>query len=650
MAYGNKYKLKWENFFSETCELYIKQDGYSGAVTNAVGGPRPCKIFWDSKDDGVFSPIIGSHMDVVLRVDTNGQYDEFNRISDKEYKVYYYIDSTLFWFGYVLQGGVSELYNQAPFYITLEVVDELGGLKDIEYLDKNGLPFWFPNHVYSRFSLSEIIGNCLYHCDTRKVYESINIYETNNDTGVGDSMLTQITMHQHAFVDNNDNHREAGGDKFSEEFISCYDVLKMVLEPFGASIMQHNGDWHIHRKNQKGEYTRRIWNSTANFRSGAAADSNDAYTPTILLSNARANAANLNMVMDKSAIRSREEGLKNIKITHDLKAKDNLIDITFDDPTLPPEWNDVGGLEWEYYQGALKISQFTHVQQRYIQMTIPSLNPRPENLMEFSIKGKLTIQTAVPSNGYVPICSVISPTGKVLNIDTGMWETPSSGTYTIKMNGPLAVGEYDFNETVKMGTFGGALYTRFYSPIFNNYYIIKKDDISLKFDNYKSSNEFNGTGDSDNFKELKLDINLGDNYATRLKGGGSFNEANDYYVLKNILFYDTGNFDYTSLWAMKGTSNYKSILNHLASTYMSIYSTAPFKLEGLFKAHFNILSLINDTDELYTIVRLERDEKYCEHEITAIEVGKTQELTGDYILFEDCKIMEAEDGTLIIKE
>jgi len=363
----------------------------------------------------------------------------------------------------------------------------------------------------------------------------------------------------------------------------------------------------------------------------------------------------LNMVMDKSVIRSRDEGLKNIKITHDLGVKKNLIDITFDDPTLPPGWTNSGAVDWDYNNKALKITGDYGIYDfnRCIYLTIPSLNPRPEHLTEFTIKGTVTIETTLHAANFIPICAVVSG-GKILNIETGMWETPSAvdSYYTIKMDGPLATGEYNFSESVKMGTFGGALYIKLYPPIDDNYYHIKKDDITLRFDNYDDSIEFNSAGDSNNFKELKLNIKLGDNYVTRLKGGyfSTFSAANDYYVLKNILFYDTGNYDYTSLWAMKGESNYKSVLKHLGSTYMGIYSTAPFKLEGLLKAHFNILSCINDSNELYTLVRFERDERYCEHEITAVEIGKTQELSGDYILFEDGKIMEAEDGTLIIKE
>lgn len=653
MAYGNKYKLKWQNYFAENCECYIMQDGYSDSVTNAIGGKYPLRIFWDSQDGGVFDPIIGSHCEIELIVETNGQYDEFANISDKEYKIEYYIDSTLFWSGFLVQGGVSELYNQAPFVILLEATDELGNLKNIEYLDTDGEPFGFPNHGYSRYALSVIIGNCLSRTGiSRKVYEGINVYETNNDTGDGDSMLTQNIMHQHTFVDNN----ERRGESFSEEYISCYDVLKIVLETFSASIMQHAGAWHIVRKNQKGEYTRRLWNTTNSFQSGAAPDSNDAYTPTLALSNAQAALADLNVVLYKSAYRSREEGLKEMKIKHDLGVKNNLIDISFDNTSEPPEWTNAGTVLWDYSNGSLKVysnGETIFDENRSLYLDFPSLYPLSSNLLEFSIKGQVVINFAVSSPNFLPILAIEDNNGDILNKDTGLFETPSaSNRYcTIKMDAPLAVGTYDFNETVKLGTFTSHLYIRLRPPLTVNEYHIKKNDIVLKYDNYDSYNEYLGSGNSNNLKELKLEVSLGDSDTSRLKGSSTFNTANDCFVLKNILYYDTGWTDYTTLWANKGSGTYKTILQHLATNYMNIYSTAPFKLTGRFKAHFNILSLINDGNELYTITRLEREEKYCEHEIEAIEVGKTQELAGDYILTEDGLIIAAEDGTTkIIKE
>lgn len=97
----------------------------------------------------IYKPIIGSKLQFTLKSIVEGEFDNLNEGGQYEYRVdlFSYDGAgqlkTLYWRGYILPADSSESLSFAPFDVTFEAIDGLGGLGDFKFPP----PSAFDHHI-----------------------------------------------------------------------------------------------------------------------------------------------------------------------------------------------------------------------------------------------------------------------------------------------------------------------------------------------------------------------------------------------------------------------------------------------------------------------------------------------------------------------
>lgn len=200
-------------------EIY-DADMSSGSATELIPQIPPAKLFYDSDEEELTSPIRGSRCEIYLHVDDPDQYDYFFTANKKRFKVIYYINSIVRWHGFV-EPELLELPYTTPSVLTLSCTCGLAYLKDKIYSPVNsGMVTFFD-------VIQRCIGGNLLTQDafsgTLTLYESVYIYATNISQSETASPLKNLYIPETIFYKN-------------DEWLSCYDVLKQVVERLDCYI------------------------------------------------------------------------------------------------------------------------------------------------------------------------------------------------------------------------------------------------------------------------------------------------------------------------------------------------------------------------------------------------------------------------------
>lgn len=158
----------------------------------------------------------------------------------------------------VLPQQYAEMYKAPPYYVDIVATDGLPGLKDYVFLQDDGQRF---NRTIRQI---ELIAYILRKTKlTLNIRVACNLYATDMNQEDTDDPLDQ------AYVDTDVYY-------LSEDDPSLEYVLKAILEPYGASILQEDGRWNIVRIEEKrAEYDYR------EFDSNGAFITNGSYDPVI---------------------------------------------------------------------------------------------------------------------------------------------------------------------------------------------------------------------------------------------------------------------------------------------------------------------------------------------------------------------------------
>jgi hypothetical protein len=155
----------------------------------------------------------------------------------------------------VLPHQYSEDYVAPPYYTTITAVDGLSSLNDFVFLQDNGLRF------NGSMKAIELIAFILRK--TRlllNIRVGINLYSTGMSTTASDDPLAQ------AYVDTDTYY-------INEAEPSLFYVLKQIIEPFGASIIQENAVWNIVCVEEKrGDYDYREFDAYGTYVSNGSFD------------------------------------------------------------------------------------------------------------------------------------------------------------------------------------------------------------------------------------------------------------------------------------------------------------------------------------------------------------------------------------------
>lgn len=119
MAWATKYRCEVTDIYGVEWDIRIREDGFSGTITNLVGAGDPILFEWNNDSDDVFEPIKSSRLNLTVWSETNFSLIDLYSTEDLQFQVQAYQNSVLFWQGYIITGNYSEPYIDVPYPVTI---------------------------------------------------------------------------------------------------------------------------------------------------------------------------------------------------------------------------------------------------------------------------------------------------------------------------------------------------------------------------------------------------------------------------------------------------------------------------------------------------------------------------------------------------
>lgn len=309
MAYGELYRVRYydqilEGVTGRETILKILKKDYTGSWTYLKGDKNPIIISTKTKDDYLFSQICAGTLKLNVISETDRQFIDMFTANAREYLFELYKTDiggeilNLFWSGYMIPDNYIEPLNYEKNYIvTLEAIDGLARLQDIDFLTEDGSYFEGKNTALT------IIRQIL----------SYTGLELNIDIALSWDEIYSTTEGIPAIVTKYLDYETF----YFKEIPKCDYVLTQILQSFGARIIQNKGHWSIK------EVTKNGGNHTV-YRS-IVGDSPTNFSFNPVKEYLRDFGYNRKILIDRDGDIQIDPAYKNFTINHDFLLKKSLI-------------------------------------------------------------------------------------------------------------------------------------------------------------------------------------------------------------------------------------------------------------------------------------------------------------------------------------
>lgn len=200
-------------------EIYIYDDTIASPPT-----AQGIRAFYERSADSPFQPIQSSKLTLELEASNSDDLSDLWTEEDRYWKVSWYKNSSLIWFGYLVNEGMEESFSDANWILRVECLDPLSLLENYKYSNA-GTPYTGVD------SVKNIIGKALSkgfvsgdEMDTRVIPG----FTLTDDTLFWDGAY----IDQEAFLKN-------------EEPVDCKTVVENILKSCGMTIRQYGGYYYI---------------------------------------------------------------------------------------------------------------------------------------------------------------------------------------------------------------------------------------------------------------------------------------------------------------------------------------------------------------------------------------------------------------------
>ena len=207
--------------------LNIYKENYSGTSSEIFGTFTLTK----SSVDAILEPVRGTGLQLSLEANSELTFDEFLLNDEFTYLTELLKNDSVIFKGYIKPDGVQQSYVNNEWLVNIESTDGLGALKDLSFVQENGLQFT------GKMSMYDVIKACL---DRTKldfvINTSINIAYTGY---TGTNILKDVYVSSERFIKSNKD----------TVIMNCNEVLTSILNLFSGVITQQDGQWYIFRPN-----------------------------------------------------------------------------------------------------------------------------------------------------------------------------------------------------------------------------------------------------------------------------------------------------------------------------------------------------------------------------------------------------------------
>lgn len=176
----------------------------------------------------------GQGLRVSLDADVDLTFEELFTENEKTFKTIYYRNSVILFQGWLNPEGFYEDYVSDKWVVSFDCIDGLGYLKDLAFVNDNG------TNITGVKTQLEILSLALRRTG---ILVDINVNIDVFYTGLSNNspILEKVNINTRRYIKN---------DKGTNTIMDCEEVIRDVLEPYGAVLTSYNGQWVIYKPNQ----------------------------------------------------------------------------------------------------------------------------------------------------------------------------------------------------------------------------------------------------------------------------------------------------------------------------------------------------------------------------------------------------------------
>lgn len=218
-----------ETILLEFSRPFPEADPIPEPIELILGGEseKPFRVTYtinDGDENYKLNPIQGTTATVLLLADENFELSDMYTEDEREWHLK--VSGAEKWEGWVIPDGCYEPYASKPYVVSIRCTDAVGTLKDV--------PFRKPDNTKYRGYESDrnIVFDILQKTGLKlEIGHAVNTFEATMLTSL--SPLSQTFPNTAAFLDEDDIP------------LSCYDVLKSIVQRWSCELRQTDGMWQI---------------------------------------------------------------------------------------------------------------------------------------------------------------------------------------------------------------------------------------------------------------------------------------------------------------------------------------------------------------------------------------------------------------------
>ena len=566
-----KYWFEFTDVKTIVHRVEISDATFVGDSTQIYGS---CSLEYSETKD-TLEPVRGSGLQIDLEADSSLTFYDLYSEEERTFSVVYTRATEILFNGWLSPEGIYESLVSDKWVISLDCTDGLGFLKNLSYVeDATGLNF------LGKQSLLEIIVNCLKRTKTpQNILTSIDIYYD----GLAQTLNPLDNVHFNAdrFIKDDNN----------TTIMDCEEVLKSVLEPFGAVLTAYKGEWLIYKPNLLVDSTSETFFAYDSL--GVALG-----TPSRTIDFAFALGSQIDAYYPHHANGNQQKTIKSSIGAYRINYKYGLVKSFFNNlylrsDTTPPllyieEWtiDDINNVEFPANDLGLRFDIITDSSPSTLVLTSDSFNFEQGNMLEFN-----AAFVHYGNYNYSPAARVDQVLFKIIltdGVDTyylnndGEWLSSSAF-----VSGDIKKTQIDFRLTSNSMPINGSVNIEIWRPktLFSisgtvDEVLLSKCGFSpagQELDDIKGENHtFQRTlKPSSKIKDIKTVFN-GDNESDTYVGA----------------IYKADEINTTELWTRFGASETKPLLQIMGEERMKMYSKPLQVYKGDVYGYFNYLSLV----------------------------------------------------------
>ena len=566
-----KYWFEFTDVKTIVHRVEISDATFVGDSTQIYGS---CSLEYSETKD-TLEPVRGSGLQIDLEADSSLTFYDLYSEEERTFSVVYTRATEILFNGWLSPEGIYESLVSDKWVISLDCTDGLGFLKNLSYVeDATGLPF------LGKQSLLKIIVNCLKRTKTpQNILTSIDIYYD----GLAQTLNPLDNVHFNAdrFIKDDNN----------TTIMDCEEVLKSVLEPFGAVLTAYKGEWLIYKPNLLVDSTSETFFAYDSL--GVALG-----TPSRTIDFAFALGSQIDAYYPHHANGNQQKTIKSSIGAYRINYKYGLVKSFFNNlylrsDTTPPllyieEWtiDDINNVEFPANDLGLRFDIITDSSPSTLVLTSDSFNFEQGNMLEFN-----AAFVHYGNYNFSPAARVDQVLFKVIltdGVDTyylnndGDWLSSSAF-----ISGDIKKTEIDFRLTSNSMPITGSVKIEIWRPktLFSISGIVDQVLLSKcgfspagqELDDIKGENHtFQRTlKPSSKIKDIKTVFN-GDNESDTYVGA----------------IYKADEINTTELWTRFGAAETKPLLQIMGEERMKMYSKPLQVYKGDVYGYFNYLSLV----------------------------------------------------------